>query len=72
MTDTNAGRPKARLRITFTLLEQLLGLPEGIHITAIAPSDPGTDTFAINLRGLGLPLVEEGVEIPFLTEVPRG
>lgn len=72
MTDTHIGRPKARLRVTFTLLEQMLGLPEGVHITAVAPSEPGTDTFAISLRGPGLPLVEEGAEIPFLTEVPHG
>jgi len=67
-----SGRSKARLRVTFVLLEQMLGLPEGVHITAVAPSDPGSDTFAINLRGPGLPLVEEGDKLPFLAEVPRG
>lgn len=70
MTDTNIGRPKARLRVSFALLEQALGLPEGIHITAVAPSDPGTDTFAINLKGPGLPLVEEGSKLPFIAEIP--
>ncbi len=66
------SNPKARIRVTFVLLEQMLGLPEGVHITAIAPSDPGSDTFAVNLRGLGLPFTEEGAELPFLSEVPRG
>jgi len=64
---------RGRIRISFDVLAELLGLDSSHEIIEVYRDhkDFGSDTFSVIIKGLKMPLNNEGDEIYTIHELPK-
>ena len=62
IADAESGEGKAIVVMTFEHIEEALGLPEGVRLTAVRVDDAMRGVVDFRFDGVGLPLCAEGAE----------